>query len=135
MNTTLITGASSGIGEAFARKLATQGHDLVLVARSEDKLIALCNELGRSQTIRAQYVAIDLFERDAFGLQPQAFRPAPQNRAFASRLVDQNVRSLVRAILADFDIVKVDSRFAKAFDLHAAALVIANGPDVLHTEP
>jgi len=65
MNTTLITGASSGIGEAFARKLATQGHDLVLVARSEDKLIALCNELGRSQTIRAQYVAIDLFEPDA----------------------------------------------------------------------
>src|SRR2546421_12363657 len=65
MNTTLITGASSGIGEAFARKLATQGHDLLLVARSEDKLIALCNELGRSQNIRAQYVAIDLSERDA----------------------------------------------------------------------
>src|SRR5437762_5140520 len=65
MNTTFITGASSGIGEAFARKLATQGHDLLLVARSEDKLIALCNELGRSQNIRAQYVAIDLFERDA----------------------------------------------------------------------
>src|SRR5438477_1146196 len=63
MNTTLITGASSGIGEAFARKLATQGHDLVLVARSEDKLIALCNELGRSHNIRAQYVASDLTER------------------------------------------------------------------------
>ena len=65
MNTTLITGASSGIGEAFARKLAAQGHDLVLVARSEDKLIALCNELGRSQNIRAQYVAMDLSEPDA----------------------------------------------------------------------
>src|SRR6266550_5552581 len=65
MNTTLITGASSGIGEAFARKLATQGHDLLLVARSEDKLIALCNELGRSQNIRAQYVAMDLSEPDA----------------------------------------------------------------------
>src|SRR2546421_9702042 len=65
MNTTLITGASSGIGEAFARKLATQGHDLLLVARSEDKLVALCNELGRSQNIRAQYVAIDLTKRDA----------------------------------------------------------------------
>src|SRR5438874_11348365 len=65
MNTTLITGASSGIGEAFARKLATQGHDLLLVARSEDKLIALCNELGRSQNIRAQYVAIDLSGHDA----------------------------------------------------------------------
>src|SRR5436190_805523 len=65
MNTTLITGASSGIGEAFARKLAVQGHDLLLVARSEDKLVALCNELGRSHNIRAQYVAIDLTEPDA----------------------------------------------------------------------
>ncbi|HMH45514.1 MAG TPA: SDR family oxidoreductase [Pyrinomonadaceae bacterium] len=65
MNTTLITGASSGIGEAFAHKLAAQGHDLLLVARSEDKLVALCNELGRSHSVRAQYVAIDLTERDA----------------------------------------------------------------------
>ena len=65
MNTTLITGASSGIGEVFARKLAAQGHNLLLVARSEDKLINLCNELGRSKSIRAQYVALDLSERDA----------------------------------------------------------------------
>lgn len=65
MNTTLITGASSGIGEAFARKLAARGHNLLLVARSEDKLITLCNELGRSQRIRAQFVAMDLSERDA----------------------------------------------------------------------
>jgi short-subunit dehydrogenase len=65
MNTTLITGASSGIGEVFARKLAARGHNLLLVARSEDKLITLCNELGRSKSIRAQYVAMDLAERDA----------------------------------------------------------------------
>ena len=60
MNTTLITGASSGIGEVFARKLASRGRNVLLVARSEDKLIALCNELGRINRIRAQYVAIDL---------------------------------------------------------------------------
>ena len=60
MNTTLITGASSGIGEAFARKLAARGRNVLLVARSEDKLITLCNELGRSNSIRAQYVALDL---------------------------------------------------------------------------
>jgi short-subunit dehydrogenase len=60
MNTTLITGASSGIGEVFARKLAALGRNVFLVARSEDKLITLCNELGRSNSVRAQYVALDL---------------------------------------------------------------------------
>jgi short-subunit dehydrogenase len=65
MNTTLITGASSGIGAAFARKLATRGRNVLLVARSEDKLITLCNELGRGSGIRAQYVALDLTQPDA----------------------------------------------------------------------
>jgi len=65
MNTTLITGASSGIGAAFARKLATRGRNVLLVARSEDKLIALCNELGRLTSIRAQYLALDLQQHEA----------------------------------------------------------------------
>jgi len=65
MNTTLITGASSGIGEAFARKLATRGRNVLLVARSADKLITLCNELGRLSGIRAQYIVMDLTETDA----------------------------------------------------------------------
>ena len=65
MNTTLITGASSGIGAAFARKLAARGRNVLLVARSEEKLIALCNELGRLTSIRAQYVAIDLEQPEA----------------------------------------------------------------------
>ena len=60
MNIALITGASSGIGEVFARKLAARGRNVLLVARSEEKLATLCNELGRSNTIRAQYVALDL---------------------------------------------------------------------------
>jgi len=65
MNTTLITGASSGIGEAFARKLAKRGRNVLLVARSEEKLIALCNELGRVSGVRAQYIVMDLTEPDA----------------------------------------------------------------------
>lgn len=65
MNTALITGASSGIGQAFAHKLASLGRNVFLVARSEDKLIALCNELGRTNNIRAQYVVMDLSESDA----------------------------------------------------------------------
>src|SRR6185436_12887612 len=65
MSTTLITGASSGIGEAFARRLAAEGHDVLLVARSEEKLIALCNELGLNHNVRAQYVVLDLSQPDA----------------------------------------------------------------------
>src|SRR5947209_18469705 len=65
MNTTLITGASSGIGEAFARKLGARGHNLLLVSRSEEKLITLCSEIGRANNIRAEYVRLDLSEHEA----------------------------------------------------------------------
>ncbi len=65
MNTTLITGASSGIGAAFARRLAALGRNVFLVARAEDRLITLCNELGRISGIRAQYLATDLSKSDS----------------------------------------------------------------------
>lgn len=65
MKATLITGASSGIGEAFARRLAAEKHDLVLVARSEKALHELCDELMLEHKITAHYVALDLTEPDA----------------------------------------------------------------------
>lgn len=66
MKFTLITGASSGIGEAFARRLAEKKHNLVLVARSEKKLLELCDELMLAHGIIAHFVALDLtgFEAD-----------------------------------------------------------------------
>ena len=66
MKVTLITGASGGIGEAFARALAKKRHNLVLVARSENKLHQLCDELMLKYGITAHYVAVDLndFEAD-----------------------------------------------------------------------
>ncbi len=48
MGFTLITGASSGIGEEFARQYAKKGHFLILTARSEDKLNKLAQELKDS---------------------------------------------------------------------------------------
>jgi short-subunit dehydrogenase len=67
MKVTLITGASSGIGEAFARRLAREGHDLLLAARSEEKLRALCGELEAKHGVAARYVAIDLTDLRAHG--------------------------------------------------------------------
>ena len=65
MKVTLITGASSGIGEAFARRLAEEGHNLVLVARSEDKLRSLCDELKEAHGITAHFIAVDLVDFEA----------------------------------------------------------------------
>ncbi len=65
MKVTLITGASSGIGEAFARRLAAEKHNLVLVARNEKKLHELCDELMLEHKITAHYVTLDLTDKDA----------------------------------------------------------------------
>jgi short-subunit dehydrogenase len=65
MKFTLITGASGGIGEAFARRLAAEKHNLVLVARSEKRLHEICDELMLRHGVTAHYVALDLNEFEA----------------------------------------------------------------------
>lgn len=58
----LVTGASSGIGAVFAQALAARGANVVLVARSEDRLQALARQLAQAHGVRAEVVAADLGE-------------------------------------------------------------------------
>lgn len=58
--TALVTGASSGMGEQFARQLAGRGCHLVLVARTEPKLHELAVELRRAQGLRVAVIVADL---------------------------------------------------------------------------
>ena len=59
-STALVTGASSGIGEAIARELARRGHGLTLVARREERLRTLADELGGGDGARVEVIAADL---------------------------------------------------------------------------
>ena len=58
--TTLITGASSGIGLELARVAASQGDDLILVARSRSKLETLAAELMKAHSVKAHIIEKDL---------------------------------------------------------------------------
>jgi short-subunit dehydrogenase len=61
----LVTGASAGIGEEFARQLAGRGLNLVLVARRQDKLDELAAALTASAGVEVRTVALDLLAEDA----------------------------------------------------------------------
>ena len=68
--TALVTGASSGIGAEIARELARRGHGLTLVARREDRLKALADELAQAHSVRVEVMAADLTDADSRGELP-----------------------------------------------------------------
>ena len=110
----LITGASAGIGEAFARQLARKGYDVVLVARRRDRLEKLAELVTAAHGVAAEIMEADLANPDAvvavekrlrqgdismlvncagFGTRGE-FASLPEERELEE--IDVNVRALTR---------------------------------------
>jgi len=122
----LVTGASGGIGAAFARLLAERGHDCALAARRADRLTTLADTIAAAGHKRPHVIALDLGERDGparlagelatrglepaivvnnagFGLRGPA---ADLDRAEQLAMVDLNVRTLTALSLMFVDSLK-----------------------------
>ncbi|HHU08402.1 MAG TPA: SDR family NAD(P)-dependent oxidoreductase, partial [Intrasporangiaceae bacterium] len=63
MSTVLVTGATAGIGREFARQYAESGHDVVLVARDEERLAEVAHEIESRYAVRAEVLPADLVDR------------------------------------------------------------------------
>lgn len=61
----LVTGASSGIGTAFAERLAKDGYDLIIVARRRDKLEELAQRLQENDKVSVEVLVVDLSKPDS----------------------------------------------------------------------
>ena len=87
----LITGASSGIGAAFAAALAARKYDLLLVARRQDRLIEIAQHLEKQHSIRAECLAADLTQDEGLTrveqriAQTSALELLINNAGFGSR--------------------------------------------------
>jgi short-subunit dehydrogenase len=111
----LVTGASGGIGEALARVFAQHGHDLCLVARSQDKLDALADALARGTMIRPLVFVSDLAE-------PGAVAALVAKLADAGVLVETLVNNAGYGLVGEVGALDCDEQLG-IIDLNVRALV------------
>jgi short-subunit dehydrogenase len=80
--TAVVTGASSGIGSDIARQLAERGHAVTLVARREERLAALAEEIESKLHVRTDVTGCDLSTRRlASGWSPRSARAGWTSRS------------------------------------------------------
>ena len=90
----LITGASSGIGAVYARRLAARGHSLVLVARATDRLNSLATELRDAHGNEIEIITADLIDGSQLDRVLQRLRSDPP--------IDILVNNAGAALIGDF---------------------------------
>lgn len=120
MATALITGATAGIGNEFARQLATRGDDLVIVARDEERLESVAAELRTAHDVDVEVLRADL------SVRADVDRVAARLED-ASRPVDLLVNNAgfgLHASLLDADATDIQVR---AFDVMCLAVLILGG--------
>jgi short-subunit dehydrogenase len=135
----LVTGASSGIGEAIALGLATRGHTVLLVARREDRLRELAAGIESTHGTRAIPMACDLTDPEARGALPARVAELGldvdvlvNNAGFgtAGPFIDQDVeREIQQLRILCEAVVDLTGRFAPAMAerRRGAILTIASG--------
>ncbi|GAB3589789.1 SDR family oxidoreductase [Angustibacter peucedani] len=116
MSTALVTGATSGLGLSFARHLAADGHDLVLVARGAERLAQVADELRTAYGREVETISADLVERDQ--LQRVADRLADRSRP-VELLVNNAGFGLGRGFLAS----EVSDQ-ERLVDIHCRAVLV-----------
>jgi uncharacterized protein len=113
--TTIVTGASSGLGAEFARQLAARGSNLVLVARRADRLESLAEELTRDHGITVTVIARDLGQPDA----GRALRAELESRGIHATSLVNNAGFGTHDAFKDEDAARLQSMIA----LNVGALV------------
>ena len=86
--TVLITGASEGIGRATARLFASRGHDLILLARDAERLVALAESLSASYGVNCTILTADVRQAESLG---EGLRKALQGRHIAAAIVNAGI--------------------------------------------